>query len=453
MKRFAALACAAAALALSSSCASAPPKKAPPAAAEAAAPATPAAVDAPPAAVAAFLAPYGAATQPCRAALVKAETLSSQGKWKSAYQAMEDFDKDNADPFALAMKTSIVLRGAVRSDQNLAFALVDLEEGQDLEALREAEGDYVPFELDPPALAAAQASKGVASPGILSKELGDYYYDVIGRFSGRWALSDEEILAKALENYAKAYLSGIYDGSSLTNHAEALVRLNRGDESDPIYRKALELDPKGASILYSYATSLAYRGKKAEALSQVDRAIEAYGQDGSRISAIALGARIAAQLGDAARLQGYYSLADAGYPDTPTAGILRHVVSVESGDSAAAAAAADSLVAEYGANPSIVRTLVSTWYEAGDIEAPRAFMERNIAKGGDETNLATLYFYYAIILAQGEPAEGDKALALKALDEAESRFKASIGPESDVYGAITELRAVLLAPAAGDAGN
>ena len=194
MKRFAVLALGAAALLLALSCASSPakasatssaPKGVPtdaalPAAATpaatAAATSAPAAVDPPAAAadpasaLAERLKPYAAAAADCRNALEKAESLSEQGKWKSAFQALEDFDKANADPYALAMKTSILLRGAVRSDMNRAFGLADLAEGQSLEELRNGEGDYEPLAFDPPALADAQAAKGVSAPGILSNQ-------------------------------------------------------------------------------------------------------------------------------------------------------------------------------------------------------------------------------------------------------------------------------------------
>ena len=144
------------------------------------------------AAISRFLEPYAAASAACRAAIEQAATLSSAGKWKSAFQAMDAFDKDNADPFALAMKTSLVLRGAVRTDMDRSFGLADLEEGQDLETLRNSQGDYAPIPLDPPALAQVQADKGVEAPGILSKELGDYYLDVAGRFSGKWSIGDDQ---------------------------------------------------------------------------------------------------------------------------------------------------------------------------------------------------------------------------------------------------------------------
>jgi tetratricopeptide (TPR) repeat protein len=453
-----AAAASAAALFLALSCASAPAKpSSTPAPAQAQAPAAPSsALAAAPAApapaaplpatasqaeeLALFMKPFSAASKECRTALETAELFSLQGKWKSAYQAMESFDQPNADPFALAMKTSIMLRGAVRTAMHRAFALVDLEEGEDLQTLRDSEGDYEPIAFDPVALAEAQASAGVAAPGILSKEIGDYYYDVVGRFTGQWALSDGEILAKAAENYAKADSAGVFDGGSLVNEAESLVRINRGDESDALYAKAIALDPADPSPIYSYATTLVMRGKKAEALAQADKAILAYGEDSGKLNAIALGARTASEMGDHARAESYFAIAEKDYPDNPTPGILRHLVAVQTGDKAAASAAADGLLSGYGSNPNVVRTLISTWYTAGEAAEAQAFLQRGLAKGGDDMTVATLDFYLAVLLAQGSPDDAGRALALKSLDEAEAKFKITIGPENDVYGIIAQIR-------------
>jgi len=403
MKRFAGTALAAAALFLIFSCSTAPAKgavgaPAPEAVSATAAPveavpvveetvAAPAAAGeaaAPNTAVLDFLKPFEAAAPDCFAALEKAAILASEGKWLSAYQTMDEFDKANADPFSLAMKTSIVLRGAVRSDMNLSFGLVDLDEGQDLDSLRKGEGDYPPLAFDPPSLAEALAGGGAAVPAILSKELGDYYYDVLGRFSGQWAISDEDILAKIAEEYSRAYEAGVFDAPSLMNYAESLVRLNRGDESDPVYSRAIELYPGSGNLFYSYAMSLSYRGKKAEALDIIDKAIAAYGKEAALVNAIVLGAQTAAELGDEAREESYFAIADKTYGGTPTPGILRHVVAIDTGNKAAAAAAADALAASFGGNPGVVRTIVSTWFSAGDVPAAKDFLQRSIATSGTD---------------------------------------------------------------------
>src|SRR5512133_3720069 len=119
-------------------------------------------VNAAPLVEAEFLEPYASAANDCRAALEKSVALVSRGKWYSAYQVLDDFDKDNAEPFVLAMKTSLVLRGAVRSDRHRAFGLADLKEGQSLESLRKSEGEYAQIPFDPPTLAQAQAAKGLS---------------------------------------------------------------------------------------------------------------------------------------------------------------------------------------------------------------------------------------------------------------------------------------------------
>lgn len=392
------------------------------------------------------LAPYAAASADCRSALEKAVALVSQGKWRSAYAALDAFDPDGSDPFALAMKTEVVLRGELRSDRHRAFALADLREGESLDSLRRGSGDYALIPFDPPAIAASQAAKGVQAPGILSKELGDYYAEVLARFSGQWAISDEEILARLAEEYAAAFAAGVYDGASLLSYAEALVRLKRVDESVPVYEKAVELDPANAALRYSYAMSLASRGEKAEALSQAGEAIAASGDASEKLRAISLGARLALELGEAERAEGYFALVDKDYPGNPAGDLLRHLVYIEAGKGDAAQAVADALVASYGSSasaPIVVQTLVSAWFSSGEAAAARTFLERNIAKGGDDLIVGTLNFYLAVLLTQGSPSARDKALALRSLDEAEARLKLAYGEDNDVFNVIAGMRDAL----------
>jgi tetratricopeptide (TPR) repeat protein len=396
------------------------------------------------------LAPYAAASADCRSALEKAVALVSQGKWRSAYAALDAFDPDGSDPFDLAMKTEVVLRGELRSDRHRAFALADLREGESLDSLRRGAGDYALIPFDPPAIAASQAAKGAQAPGILSKELGDYYAEVLARFSGQWAISDEEILARLAEEYAAAFAAGVYDGASLLSYAEALVRLKRADESVPVYEKAVELDPANAALRYSYAMSLASRGEKAEALSQAGEAIAASGAasgDASeKLRAISLGARLALELGEAERAEGYFALVDKDYPGNPAADLLRHLVYIEAGKGDAAQAVADALVASYGSSasaPIVVQTLVSAWFSSGEAAAARAFLERNIAKGGDDLIVGTLHFYLAVLLTQDSPSARDKTLALRSLDEAEARLKLAYGEDNDVFNVIAGMRDAL----------
>lgn len=366
------------------------------------------------------LAPYAAAAADCRSVLGKATALVSQGKWLSAYLALDGFDAEGSDPFALAMKTSVVLRGELRSDRHRAFALADLRDGQSLESLRRGGGDYA---------------------------------EVLARFSGQWSMSDEEILGRIVDEYAAAFSAGVYDGSSLMAYADALMRLKRADESGPVYEKAVELDPANASLRYDYAASLSYRGEKSGALAQVDEALassaargDASGDASDKLRAISLGARIALESGDSGRADGYFALVEKEYPNNPAADILRHLVYIEAGKKDAAAAVADALVAAYGSSasaPIVVQTLVSAWFSSGEADAARAFLERNIAKGGDDLIVGTLDFYRAVLVTQDSPSARDKALALRSLDEAEARLRLAYGEDNDVFNVIAGMRDAL----------
>jgi hypothetical protein len=378
------------------------------------APSVPSASSAPsPAAASADpLGPYASASKRCRAALEKAQALAARGKWKSAFAALDEFDKSNADPYALAMKTNLALKGAASSAALKSFGFVDLEEGQDLEELRQEGAAVAEFPFDPPALADAQAARGIAAPGVLSKELGDYYYEAASRFSGKWPMSDEELLSLAIKEYSAADGRGAMDGESFLK----------------------------------YASSLAFRGRNAEALREVDASIAAFGEGEGRVDALALGAKTAARIGDSAKEAGYYAAAEKAFPNSPTPGILRLMVAVESGKGPAAEAAAEGLVAGYGSNPNVVRAIVSTWVAAGEGATARAFLEGRIASVKDEGALGALCFYLAALLAQGSPSDADRKAALAALDAAAAHLKASGGANADIYRIMDGIRESLAAP-------
>jgi hypothetical protein len=87
------------------------------------------------------------------------------------------------------------------------------------------------------------------------------------------------------------------------------------------------------------------------------------------------------------------------------------------------------------------------------VEAARSFLERNIAKGGDDMTIGALEFYLAVLLTQESPTAADKAAALTALDVAEAHLKAAFGEGQDggVLGVIAGMRRSLAPESAPDA--
>jgi uncharacterized protein HemY len=188
-------------------------------------------------------------------------------------------------------------------------------------------------------------------------------------------------------------------------------------------------------------------GKKSDALPELDSAYAQNTDPSTRFDILALSARTAADLGDAGRSESYMAKADAEYPDQPGPGLLRHFVAVEHGNDAAADAAADSLMGRYATSPTVVRSLVGTWFTAGKSQAASGFLLRSIAKAADEKALGTLKFYFAVLLSQGEPSADDRARALTLLDQAAKHFQAVFAPTDDVFSVIDDMKKQLQAPA------
>ena len=389
------------------------------------------------------LAAYSGASPSCRAALEQALDLMAKGKWRSALAVLDAFDPNNADPYSLAMKTKLFLDGYIRSDMHRSFEIRDLGPGEDVATLRQTEQDGDLIAFDPQTLVEAQASAKTVVPAVLSKELGDYYYDVQLRWSGQWLESDEAIYTTSLENYQKAYEGGIYDADSLQNQGEILMRFERAAEAEPLFGKSVELDPAKAASRYNFAICLMLIGKKVAALDQLDKAIDLLPNPSSRFEAIALGARTAAEAGDALRSESYLARGEELLPQDPSPGLLRHYIAVEYQDAAAADAAADGLMSRYSNNPSVIRALISTWYGSGKQGEAQAFLERTIARTSDDLSLGALKFYIAVLLSQGEPAEAERTRGLSMLAEAEEHMKKASPDDEAVFQAIAGVRARL----------
>jgi tetratricopeptide (TPR) repeat protein len=394
------------------------------------------------------LADYSGAAAACRQALQKAVALRTEGKWRSAYDALAAFDPDNKDPYALAMKTRLCLDGFVQTDQFQSFALKDLAKDQTLDAVRQNGGDAALFAFDPPALAAALSTKGVALPAVLEKVLGDYYYIAQVDFSGHWVMSDDDAYKNSLTQYQAAYAGGVFDADSLQNLGELLMRSGQGAAAAPIFQKSISLNPSNPTARYNYAICLIQQGDRKAALDQLDRAADLFEEPQAKFQTLSLAAHTSADLGDAARTESYIKKIETLDPEGPNAGLLRHEIAVTHKDPASANAAADALMARFAANPGVVRAIVSTWYANDGAVDARAFLERSIAQTQDDKSLGTLQFYLGILLAQGNPKGADQTAALAALDQATAHMKKVLTPDNNFFTVVAQVRAEIAQPAA-----
>jgi len=407
-----------------------------------AAPSAPPTAAAPAAPAAASLDLYAGASADCRKVLDEAGKLIADGKWMSAYSALESFDKGDADPWALALKIEICMRGYVQTKEHRSFSLVDLEPGQTLEALRAGEGQYELFDFDPMAAAQAQEAAGVEPPLILTVAIGDYYFSVQDLFPGQWFLSDEEVCTRALACYERAVAAGLSNAETFVREGILLLRFEQPAEAEARIRKALALDPGYPDAHLNLAIAVGQQGRFDEAYAAVDAALAGYRDADHRYMAYMLGARIAAS-SDRARAEAYLAAAEKEFPRDPSPGLFRHMLAIQLGDADAANAAADAVLDRFSDSPYVVRTILTDWLGNDDLDLAMGFLDRSLVRmAGQDACLGILGFYKALLITEVKGTDG-YAEAMSVLDAAEASFHRAYAPDNQVFSAVAQLRAQL----------
>lgn len=390
---------------------------------------------------------YAGASAECRKVLEEAGSLIAEGKWMSAYSALEAFDPANADPWALALRIEICMRGYVQTRMHRSFSLVDLGPGETLEALRAGDGQYELFDFDPVAAAEAQDAAGIEPPLILTVAIGDYYFCVQDLFSGQWVLSDEEVCTRAVACYERAVAAGLSNAETFVREGVLLLRFEQPVEAEALIRKALALDPGYADAQLNLAIAVGQQGRADEAYAAVDAALAGYRDDDHRYMAYMLGARIAAA-SDRARAEAYLAAAEKEFPGDPSPGLFRHMLAIQLGDAEAADAAADAVLDRFPDSPYVVRTILTDWLGNDDLDLAMGFLDRSLVRmAGHDACLGILGFYKALLITEVKGSDG-YAEAATVLDAAEASFRKAYAPDNQVFSAVAQLRAQLVQPGA-----
>ena len=373
--------------------------------------------------------------------IAKAEGLASQGKWLSAWKALSEYDAANANSYILAEKIRIALDGYAQTTYHLAFGFVDLADGMDLESARAGAVEVTDVvEFNPGDLAKAIEDKGEAVPPVLSMKLGDFYYTVWKDYQGQWLKEDAEILGMAVEGYDRALAYDTFTAQSLDRQSEMLISLQRFDAAEAVVKKGLELDPANNALTLRLADVYFSTGKYADVYPLADKVIAAAANDSEINDAYIVAIKSGLTSSDKVALEKYLAGFEKSFPTEYMPGLVRHLVAVQLGDSAAADAAADAVTDAFPGNPDIIRSILSTWLSANDPDSGSRYLARAIAKAPGDEAMAALYFYKALLGPEITQSEEVLNQALADLATAEGYFKKSYPEGHEVFGMIDQLR-------------
>lgn len=356
--------------------------------------------------------------------IAKAEELTWDGQWLSAWKILEITDPNNRDPYMLAKKIRTMLDGNTSLDLFQGFSIANMPPDGDWEAAFEAgtlDEDY--FDFDPHSAVQALLKRDVKVPPVLAAALGDFYYSAYYDYDDSSFLSLDEIRDNALQWYDIANENFVLvELESIMHYAELLMDAGRADEAVSILEDETEWEPEDIELRLQLIDAYIATGKNSGAFSELDRLIEMTPSNEDAREFYHRAFELALKIQDQQALNRYLAAFEKKYPNDWLAGLVRHRVAVQTGNYMAAQTIADGLMKQFPLNTELLEGLLSNWldylnYNSTIAEAGLAFLDRwVVASQWNPVALGTYCLYrslYRYIIVQSWPSSYMKNIAIQ----------------------------------------
>ena len=356
--------------------------------------------------------------------IAKAEELTWDGQWLSAWRILEKTDPNNRDPYMLAEKIRTMLNGNTSLDLFQGFSIANMPPDGDWEAACEAgtlDEDY--FDFDPHSAVQALLKRDVKVPPVLAAALGDFYYSAYYDYDDSSFLSLDEIRDNALHWYDIANENFVLvELESIMHYAELLMDAGRADEAVSILEDETEWEPEDIELRLQLIDAYIATGDDSSAFSELDWLIgkAASNEDAREFYRRAF--ELALKIQDQQALNRYLAAFEKKYPNDWLAGLVRHRVAVQTGNYMAAQTIADGLMKQFPLNTELLEGLLSNWldnlnYNSTIAEAGLAFLDRwVVASQWNPVALGTYCLYrslYRYLIIQNWPPSYMKNIAIQ----------------------------------------
>jgi hypothetical protein len=396
---------------------------------------------------------FDEAPQNTKLIIAKAEELTWDEKWLSAWRLLQKTDPNNRDPYILAEKIRTALDGNSYTDNYKGFSFYDAPSDGDVDKAR-ADGtiDEEYFDFDPHAAVQRLLDRGVDIPPILALALGDFYYNVYNYNPDGWSLTSDEILAEGLRWFDLAneqYI--VVDTTSVIHYAELLMNAGRSEEAVTILSDQVEWEPDDSYLRQTYADALAAASMIDEALGQYDILISKASSKEEALEYYKKAIDLAYQNDKKEPLERYLAAFEKDYPDDWYAPAMRHRLAVNTGDSPRAQKIAKDIVTRFPPSVSTdaLESILTNWLQ--DPAGPAAglsFLDSTILTTKNKPrDLGIFYLYralYRYYTVQEDPPSKTKETTIQRsfedLDSAETYLRQTAEPEDTFLDTIKTIR-------------
>jgi len=360
------------------------------------------------------------------------DQLIADRQYQSAFELLNS--STNNSSVIVAKQVDILINYFVTSIMHTMFALKDLEPDEDLDELRQSSGNFDMVLFDPPKVI-EPLLKNNPNDGILTKALGDYYYDAQNRYGDDWLIPVEESLKKAYENYKISINSGYEDFLSYGNAAHYLLTIQENEKAKKYLLKSLELKADYANTHNNLAYAYIQLGETEKALNEAVTAADLYNDMKYKYDAYIMAGRLSFDLGGMDNAILFFKKAKAIFKDSYETinYLMKLYLSIK--DIGNADLMAKELFGMYPKNTNSYKMIMQNYYDAGVLEDFVGFIT-SLEPNYNDLEISGNLFYYKgfALITLGRREEG-----IVNLQKAGKKFEKVFEPDHQVFSEISRM--------------
>jgi tetratricopeptide (TPR) repeat protein len=368
--------------------------------------------------------------------LADVDRLVTEKKYLSAFRLLEAQENGDSNPDIALKKAELVLKYFVNSIEHKVFTLADLKEDEEITDVRGKPGSSVIVNFDMEKVFTTLINN-YPEDQRLYMAMADYYLDAYECCRGRLRKSDEEVLKDARQYYDKAIALGDLDSRTYFRNGKTALYMNDLAGAAKLLGISVQKSDSYAPARYNLAYAYLFQGRPAEAVPHAVAAYEIYDVVHLKADAAMLAGQAYMEWGNTEEALKYFLLCDKIAPDKYEN--LRRLMGlyVKLGRGEEAKVVGERIFEMDPANPTMARVFLDNYgYSSLEGELPGIFNGLAAKYAGNSVAVGNLLYHLSVFYNH----KGEKAMALKTIDEAEMNFRKAYKEDHVVFKAIEAIR-------------
>lgn len=366
-------------------------------------------------------------------------SLIKQRKYLTAFNELSDMNQSGDNVEVLVKQFRFIPQYFIQSTYHEMFIFKDLNDNEDINELRNyiPDGDYK-YTLFDPVKIYEEFNKNFERSDLLDLAYGEFIEDAIYRYGDKWKIKAEIAENHIVSLYKSAYEANIFSDKSLAKLGDLSYHDNDMIKAKDFYLRSIKLNNENAHSHYSVAIIYINENDSNSFFKHINEAIKYYEHPYFRENSYMSAVQAALQVkGDIELAINYLIEGKKEFPKGYKFPQNLNYLYLNKKEYEKAAEEADYLFSLAPTNPNSTNIIIENYKNYSLNDELENFFIRNLQLYRDNENiLGNLNYHLGLFYKENN--RNDEAL--KHINDAESNFINSLGPEAEVLSLIKEIQ-------------